>query len=481
MRCWSGMPAGLVLMLVGVLIACGPTSAQSELPRFEVVADGDAFPLQVSGPRFQRGYLVVAQDADAPGGLELRLPVVRVRAIDPEPGLAPVVFLPGGPGEGGLSAAQYSGAYPWTQTRDFIVFGRRGTRFAEPSLQCAAIGPALAATGEDAQTALFEALDTCKRDLVAQGVDFNHYHSAASARDLEALREVFGDEQLALFALSYGTRLALTYARDFPGRVEAMVLDSPLPHTSRFDDEYAENLEAALRRATELCAADAECERTYPAIGDRFFRAVDEATQSCASDTGEGAICGSDLVGRVPLYSAQTLAEVPYRMEQALQATKPLAPDGAGSDFDWGVRLSVWCSEALPYAERAQGLDPDRFAGLDSAVFRPEVCERWGVETRTEFELEPTVSDVPALVIAGEFDALTPPRWGAQAAGTLSQSRVITIPAGFHSETTNWGGDGCAMSLAAAFFEAPAALISNASVPECIQARTYPEFRGSAG
>jgi pimeloyl-ACP methyl ester carboxylesterase len=70
------------------------------------------------------------------------------------------------------------------------------------------------------------------------------------------LRKVLGEDQLALFALSYGTRLALTYARDYPGRVEAMVLDSPLPHSAKYDDAYPANLEAALRRVAALCAAD---------------------------------------------------------------------------------------------------------------------------------------------------------------------------------------------------------------------------------
>lgn len=476
MRFVSPRLFGVLVFITFAANPIAPALAQSELPRLEMVAADADFPLQVSGPRYQRGYLVVAQDSDSPDGLELRLPVIRVRAVDPEPGLAPVVFLPGGPGEGGLRAAQYPGAYQWTQNRDFIVFGRRGTRFAMPSLQCEALGPALAATGEAAQSELFAALDSCKDGLTSQGVDLNQFHSAASARDIDDLREVLGEEKLALFALSYGTRLALTYAREFPDRVEAMVLDSPLPHSARFDDEYPANLETVLRRVAQICESDDECSASYPDLERRYFSAVASATEACHSAAGEGRVCPTDLVGRVPVYSAETFAEAPRRMEHALAASKPLASPNGAADFDWGVRLSVWCSEALPFAARANGPVPDSFAGLDGAVFTPGVCERWGVTPRPDDEVEPTFSAIPTLILAGELDALTPPRWGVQAAQTLSASRLISIPGGFHSETTNWSGDGCAMSLAVAFFENPQSLLESPREPDCIEARRYPRF-----
>ena len=147
------------------------------------------------------------------------------------------------------------------------------------------------------------------------------------------------------------------------------------------------------------------------------------------------------------------------------------------SDFDWGVRLSVWCSEALPYAQRRNGPLPDSFAGLDSATFTPETCALWEVSVRPEAEVEPTVSSAPTLILAGELDALTPPRWGYEAAQILSQSRVISIPYGFHTETTNWDGDGCALSLAARFFSSPEAMLSETTVPSCIERRGPQDFR----
>jgi pimeloyl-ACP methyl ester carboxylesterase len=464
-----------VILAISALLAVSSADAQDTLPRFEPVAEGEDFPVNVPGPRYQRGYLLVAQQAEDPDGLVLRLPVIRIRARNPEPGLAPVLFMPGGPGTGSLSAARFPGAYPWTENRDLIVMGRRGTRNAQPSLQCSEIGPALAADGDAAQARLFAALDACRTQLESQGVVLEAYNSDASAADIEALRQVLGEDQLALFALSYGTRLALTYARDYPGRVEAMVLDSPLPHSAKYDDAYPGNVEAALRRAAALCAADEDCTQAYPDLEQRFFAAVAEAPLSCA-DSKTAPPCQRRLATAAPLFSAEDIARAPQRMDQAIRGITAGGASGGVSDFDWGVRLSVWCSEALPFSRRADGRLADSFGGLDGAVFQPATCERWGVGSRPAASLAPTLSDVPTLILAGEFDVLTPPAWGIEAARTLSRSRVITLPAGFHTETTSWDGDGCAMSLAAAFFARPDAILDGEVPPDCIAERAYPEF-----
>jgi pimeloyl-ACP methyl ester carboxylesterase len=462
---------GMVL-LAGLLGCPGSGWAQSALPRFETVEEGAPFPVEVSGPRYQRGFLVVAQSDHPDDELELRLPVVIVRARTPVPGLAPVVFLPGGPGVGGLSAAQYPGAYPWSAERDFVIFGRRGTRYAVPSLQCEAIGPALVSRKPGAQSRLEQAIADCQSALEAQGVRREAYNTVASASDLEALRTVLGYEQWSLFALSYGTRLALTYAREYPGRVQSMVLDSPLPHGVHFDDAYPAHLEAALRRVAQMCAESPDCDAAYPDLEERFFAAIEAAPRQC----GEDRVCQREIVNSVPLSSASDLQRAPRLMDEATRLETGDEGVGYASDFDWGVRLSVWCSEALPYAQRRNGPLPDSFAGLDSATFTPETCALWDVSVRPEAEIEPTVSSAPALILAGELDALTPPAWGYQATQGLERSRVITLPAGFHTETTNWDGDGCALSLAARFFSSSDEMLEETGPPACVEARSAPEF-----
>ncbi len=462
----------IIAVLAGVLGLPGVSSAQSVLPRFETVEEGAPFPVDVNGPRYQRGFLVIAQSEAPEDQLELRLPVVIVRAQAPVPGRAPVLFLPGGPGVGGLSAALYPGAYPWSAERDFVILGRRGTRHAEPSLRCEPIGPALVSRKPGARARLEQVIAECQSALEAQGVRREAYNTAASASDIEALREVLGYEQWSFFALSYGTRLALTYARDYPERVQSMVLDSPLPHGVQFDDAYPGHLEASLRRVAQLCAQSEDCNSAYPDLETRFFGAIDAAPRQCGTER----VCQRHIVNSVPLSSASDLQRAPRLMEEATRLETGGEGVAYASDFDWGVRLSVWCSEALPYAQRRNGPLSDSFAGLDSAVFTPETCALWDVPARPQTELQQTVSEAPTLILAGELDALTPPSWAYEAARGLERSRVIILPAGFHTETTNWDGDGCALSLAARFFSSSGEMLGETGPPTCVEARSAPEF-----
>ena len=52
-----------------------------------------------------------------------------------------------------------------------------------------------------------------------------HISTADTARDLDHLRALLGEEKLTYIGLSYGTYLGQTYANMFPDRVRAMLLD----------------------------------------------------------------------------------------------------------------------------------------------------------------------------------------------------------------------------------------------------------------
>ena len=65
--------------------------------------------------------------------------------------------------------------------------------------------------------------EACARKL---GEARKHYTTPDSVADLEAIRGELGVERLTLFGISYGTELALAYARAHPDRVDRLILDS---------------------------------------------------------------------------------------------------------------------------------------------------------------------------------------------------------------------------------------------------------------
>jgi pimeloyl-ACP methyl ester carboxylesterase len=80
-------------------------------------------------------------------------------------------------------------------------------------------------------------------------------------------------------------------------------------------------------------------------------------------------------------------------------------------------------------------------------------CEAWGAPKLAAFEDEPVSSDIATLVLAGEYDPITPPRYGRHAAETLSASRFFEFPGTGHGAI--YGRHDCAALIVAAWLDAP--------------------------
>jgi hypothetical protein len=64
-------------------------------------------------------------------------------------------------------------------------------------------------------------------------------------------------------------------------------------------------------------------------------------------------------------------------------------------------------------------------------------CAAWGAGQAAPLENQPIGSDVPALVLAGEYDPITPPEWGGLAADTLTQSTYVEFPGVGHGPSAD--------------------------------------------
>lgn len=447
------------------------------IPRFETVDGGDNFLVKVpSAFDSTVGWLVVPEDRANNQSTEIRLPVaiIHTRAESPK---SPVVYLSGGPGTSAMRTAAFPGAYPWLKERDFIVIGQRGTHYAQPALMCPEYREAVT-NGTDR----IESVTVCKARLEKANIGLEHYNSVASATDIEALRIVLGIENWNLYGGSYGTRLALTYAKSFAGSLDAMVLDSPLPPNAIYDDQSAENRERSLRAVAQDCALLTACNQAFPNLEERFFQTIESISKSPLEITGlDNPINATDLVSLVPLTSGNDVRRAPLFMDYVARLDPTikeyLASPLQVNDFAWGMRFSVWCSEALPFSERSHMTAPgSTLGGYESAAIDPALCKAWAVTALEPSFVEAVSSNVPTLIIAGEFDPLTPPAWGKLASETLSKSLVVTVRGDSHGPTQQWNGDGCAMAIANAFMRSPETVLTSPRTDYCVFARPAPDY-----
>jgi pimeloyl-ACP methyl ester carboxylesterase len=94
------------------------------------------------------------------------------------------------------------------------------------------------------------------------GEVLGHVDTESSARDMDLLRAVLGDDRLNFLGFSYGTDLGATYAGLFPQNVGRMVLDGAMDPSlpeSEVTLAQAASYEEALASWAEYCLAGSDC------------------------------------------------------------------------------------------------------------------------------------------------------------------------------------------------------------------------------
>ncbi len=451
-------------------------------------------PGQVEGKTVDCGYLVVPEARSDPAGRTIRLAVASFHPPGGASEADPIVYLVGGPGASLLKLLYLSFdtafAPVLAANRDFIVFDQRGVGFSEPALDCpetVALGLELLdeelegkhLTEEEMDKLFGESFVACAQDLSAVA-NLSAYNTAASAADVNDLRRAMGYDQINLWAGSYGTRLALGVMRDYPEGLRCVVLDSTYPPDADMFLESPANLERSLNLLFSACAADSACDAAFPDLHQVFFDAVrqldedpveTEITNPLTKESYAALLDGETLLALVfqLLYETDVLPLLPQliyevsagRLDTANRIRGALLAQSTMSSR--GMWFSVQCNEEVSFSSMEQFeavlLDYPELAEFlrDSIVGEVtyDVCTFWDAGQAAAVENEPVHSDVPTLVMQGEYDPITPPAWGRRAAETLSSGYFFEYPGVGHGASTV---EGCPYDMLIAFLDDPAAV-----------------------
>jgi len=435
--------------------------------------------------KIECGILAVPENRHKADSRTIRLPVMIFRSRSATPAPDPVIFLPGGPG-GSSVANKHSGKNnPFLDDRDYILLEPRGAKMAQPALECPRInaikgevsaGRYSPAAGDAALTA---AAAQCRTDLTAQGIDLDGYTSAQTADDIDDLRQVLGIAQWNVFGHSYGTRLALTLLRDHPQGIRSIILDSVLPPEADFDASASANLWRAIHAVFDGCAVDSACHTAWPDLEQHFRALVEQANAAplvpavpiTGSDGKPATVNGAAVIDAIysALHDPSAIGRIPAIIEDAYagrtDALMTLVKNNQGpSGFTWGLRLSVWCGEEMPFQNPALVEDQTAshwgLGGIDERTASIAICKAWNVAPADAREKAPVSSETPVLVLSGEFDPDTPPQWARGLLAHLPNARVVLMPGQSHGA----GFNRCGGRLETAFLRDPQGVLDTGCV-----------------
>ena len=471
------------------------------LPRFE---PAECWFNVAEGLTVACGYVVVPEDRSDPANdATIRLAVAVFRSLAEDRLPDPLMMLAGGPGEKAIvnAVALASLLGVLSPERDFIVFDQRGVGFSEPALECpeweaAALELLNSADPDMALEEQFRATMACRDRLVEEGYNLSAFNTTQNAADVNDIRIALGYDQVNLLGISYGSMLAQATLRDYPEAVRSAIIDSVLPLSgSLFVDSYT-TVSNALMRLIDACAADEACNAAYPDLRDVLFEVIDRLnaepvaitlTNPLTGETHPALLTGDAVMSYLSffLYQASIIPLMPQTIYDLQRGNYDLMTQLGGTfllalgGLSRGMEYSVFCTEDLigrtpeDLLEQIMALPPQLRGAADPEQMIEysafAVCENWPVEEADPSVKAPVVSDVPTLVLSGEFDPVTPPEYGRQVAATLSNSYFFEFPGLGHSVNL---ASACARSISQAFLSDPL------SAPDaaCLDEMTGPAF-----
>jgi len=409
---------------------------------------------------------------------------LRIAWLAPEnnqPGAPdPVFFIAGGPGQSAteVAASVAPALREVRKQRDVFFIDQRGTGGSN-ALDCVdgEGRPLQAGSSEGADAAAMAAYArACLAGLEGRA-DPALYTTGRAIDDLDAVREALGVARVNLIGGSYGTRVAQQYAARYPDRTRALVLDGVVPNDLVVGAEFAQTFQRAIEGQAALCRSDAACAARFPTDTVAQLRQVVAALKANPRSVGyrdpdtaqwrQEPLPPEAVTGLAFAFSyvPQMAALLPVVFDEAAQgrydslaALARLAGSSMEGQINRGMQWSVICSEDDDRRGAAEA-SADHLLGPEVAELFYAACAVWPRGERDPAFTQPLASDVPALLLSGEYDPVTPPAYGQAVADRLPAGRHLVARGRGHGTLSA----GCMPGLLARFLDTTDAAALDAS------------------
>lgn len=413
-------------------------------------------PARLARLTFTCGTVRVPVEEGRPEAGQLTVQLIRATTVPhPAKPRPTVVLVPGGPGQSGVDNHAFlvgRMSDRLLSTFDVVGFDPRGVHHSgqircEHDERTPTLPDLLSDTGYARAAAEIRTVTTeCLHSL---GDRASRFGTTAAAGDLDAIRVALGEEKLTYVGGSYGAKLGAEYARRFPSRVRAGVLDAPTdpqtPWVSTVEHQVA-GFESSLDDFVAWCR-----QRSCPRLGDvRGFIAqlvakADRTPIRSGRPRGDDPLVGSQVLDAVvsAMYDpalwpdlAEGLVEADDGDSGTLWGLVDASGGGPEGRDESDARFVINCTDSPPGPVEAE----IRSAGARFRARYPTLgvwgswpllgCSFWSARATLT---PPTAPSAPPLVVVGTVhDPATP------YAGAVSMAKVL----GNGSSLLTWEGSG---------------------------------------
>ena len=401
----------------------------------------------------------VPLDYKKPGGKTITIAMAKLPAKSGKP-IGTLFVNPGGPGGSGIDLASVASdtfGAKVVEKYDIVGFDPRGVgeSTAVDCLSDAELGKFLDSdfdmsteAGRKAMKAQTQKLvDGCKKK---SGELLAHVGTESTARDLDVLRGLVGDEKLNYLGFSYGTELGGAYGNIFPKKVGKMVLDGAVnPQLGGARSSYDQTIgqEKSFEHYAERCAKSGNCSlgSSAGAAKKKLLSLIAQASRKPFPTSDPNR----PLNGTMLLSVVSNFMYDDAQWPQLNQAIEQLVKQNDGSlalqYFDTGneregnkfksnlveANIAINCadypvdskSEYEKYAKKLKDEAP-LFGG--NGEVRTDSCATWPYHPKAKPSPYRAKGSAPIVVIGTKNDPATPYSWAQNMHKTLENSVLLT-------------------------------------------------------
>ena len=480
-----------------LMVSCNFSQQQKEDNQFRCECSKFGIdPLWADSNKVSCYQIPVHKNVAAPDSGKYSLAVVIAKTMH-ETIQPPLLYLHGGPGIATIeNVKRYLQSPTWKllrEQRNLVFFDYRGTGYSEPEL-CDYIQDSLALfnstnpSSQDESEKEITLYKNCRDSLLSAGISLSDFTSFQLAADAEAIRRGLQIRDWNIYGVSYGTTIALNLLRSFPSNIKSVILDSPYPPNAPWVD-FVRPFDTCFSALENSLLSDSVYAKLFPFIRKDFVRAVTrlngKPVQLSTEENGtttkydyDGdefawSIWSAMLSPKSIPYVPSAIQEIANGNDSILQQWSTIfsSPDAFG-EFSEPQSNAILCYEARPqkFEDSEESLIekyPD-FISFNSG-YNTQLCEVWRPDIAPKEIFKPVVSDVPVLILSGEFDPVCPPLFGKITSQTLTNSTLIIVPAASHAAIH---ADDCLRNIANDFISDP----GKRPLMQCVSARKKINF-----
>lgn len=428
-----------ITLLTCLLLLSNPAAAETLQMKDCRISAGPGSPSM----KARCGHLTRPLDpsGEVDGEIELRVAVVPALTLTPESD--PLLPIAGGPGQGSVEFyTHYSFAFePTRRTRDILLIDQRGTG-ESARMDCPVDDDIIEGQYTTEQTLQFA------NDCIAQlPHDPRFFTTSVAVTDIEAVRVALGYQAVNLYGVSYGSRVAQHFARRYPESTRSVVIDGVVPPQKSLGPEIATESQKAVENIIARCTENAACGERFPDLQQQFDAVVERLRNAAvdidvphpSSGRPEKLVFGESEFAaaiRLLVYHPNSIALLPLMVSEA--AAGNFLPIGSQfamtmismtDSMALGMHNAIMCTEDIPFYDKTlfdyEALDAS-YMGRYQIDALETICSVWPQGPIDDDFKTPLASDIPVLLLSGDADPITPPRYAELALLELSnQSHLV--------------------------------------------------------